>query len=88
MQLTELMAHIPADTPPLTLSLTPLEGAQHMLCISTDALQNEVGNFCTYSEWHPAAPDGTALTSPQAAEFLLKRMARILQIACATLYEP
>lgn len=87
-QLTELMTHIPADTPPLTLSLTPLEGAQHMLCISTDALQDEVGNFCTYSEWHPAASDGTALTSPQAAEFLLKRMARILQIACAALYEP
>ena len=87
-QLTELMAYIPADTPLLTLSLTPLEGTQHMLCISTDALQDEVGNFCIYSEWHPAAPDGTDLTGPQAAEFLLKRMARILQIACATLYEP
>ena len=46
-QLTELMTHIPADTPPLTLSLTPLEGTQHMLCISTDALQDEVGHFCT-----------------------------------------
>ena len=62
MDCMELMAHIPADTPLLTLSLTPLEGAQHMLCISTDALQDGVGNFCTYSEWHPAAPDGTAFS--------------------------
>ena len=84
-RLTELMEHIPADTPPLKLTLIPLEGTQHMLCISTDAFLDEVGNFCTYSEWHPSAPDGTALTSPQAAEFLLKRMTRILQTACAAL---
>ena len=84
-QLTELMAHIPADTPPLKLTLTPLEDTQHMLCISTDTLQDEIGNFCTYSEWHPSAPDGTPLTSPQAAGFLLQRMVRILQTAYAAI---
>ena len=55
-QLTELMAYITADTPLLTLSLTPLEGAQHMLCISTRRTSGRGGKLLHLFRMAPRRP--------------------------------
>ena len=36
-------------------------------------------NLCAALDWHPTAPDGRPLSSPEAAELILQRMAELCQ---------
>lgn len=82
-QFIALLAEAARDgAPALRLLLTPLEdqtagGTKHRLCVSTGVFQDQVGNLCAYSDWRPTGPEGRPLSSPQAAELLLQRMASV-----------
>lgn len=85
-ELTALLTDAARDgIPPLRLVLTPLEeepsGGEvtHRLCASTGIFRDRVDNLCAALDWHPTAPDGRPLSSPEAAELILQRMAELCQ---------
>lgn len=85
-QLLALLSHAARDgAPPLRLLLTPREntpfnrGVTHRLCASTGIFRDRVDNLCAALDWHPTAPDGRPLSSPEAAELILQRMAELCQ---------
>ena len=53
----------------------------HRLCASTGIFRDLVDNLCAALDWHPTAPDGRPLSSPEAAELILQRMAELCQRA-------
>lgn len=89
----DLLAEAARDgAPALRLLLTPLEdqtpgGGQHRLCVSTGVFQDQVDNLCDDLDWHPTDPEGRPLSSPEAAELLLQRMASVCLQARALLLD-
>lgn len=92
-QFTDLLVEAAWDgTPALRLLLTPLEdqtsqGTKHRLCVSTGVFQDQVDNLCADLDWHPTGPEGRPLSSPEAAELLLQRMASVCLQARALLLD-
>lgn len=90
---TDLLTEAARDgAPALRLLLTPLEdqtpgGGQHRLCVSTGVFQDQVDNLCADLDWHPTDPEGRPLSSLQAAELLLQRMASVCLQARALLLD-